>query len=85
MLHSQVIIKEGIVEFSKIQRAAKIITTDGEEGFRRAATLVGEDIALGMLVVHLRHSLNPVKHWPEPVNLEMAIHTILTGKGIFTG
>ncbi len=64
-----------------IQRAAKVIVEDGTEGFHTASSIVGRDMAVAMLAVHIRHMLNGTS-WPEPRDTNANVELHLREAGI---
>ncbi len=59
----------------KIFQAVKLIEEDGIEGFHSAAKLAGNDVALALIITHLRRSMGSMKTYPagsEGLNIEVA-------------
>lgn len=53
-----------IEHISRLHEAAKVIEEDGIEGVRTATTIAGEEVALALLIAHLRRGLGS-EAWPS--------------------
>jgi ribA/ribD-fused uncharacterized protein len=62
-----------MMSLQKLQDAAKLFEIDGVDGFRKAETLIGTDIALALLVAHLRQRAGSMATFaPDPsINAEV--------------
>lgn len=54
-----------MLDIEQLHAAASIIRADGVDGIQSATRLVGHDVAMGMLVLHLRQAYNPEGGWPD--------------------
>lgn len=65
-----------------MNEAAKIIRSEGAYGFERAKRYVGHEVALGMLVLHLRGALNVRHGWPDADDTEERVMSVLRRRRI---
>lgn len=64
-------------KLSQWHLAAKYIEVDGAEGVQSATRVVGEEIALALLVAHLRRSLGSTDSYPARPGIEEETNAIL--------
>lgn len=64
-------------QVSKYHAAAKLIETDGVNGYRACAARYGTEIANTLIVAFLRRCENPNQQWPEPGDTEEKVNAIL--------
>lgn len=62
--------------------AAKIIETDGADGYWTCRQRFGQEVADILLVAFLRRAFNPLGHYPEPDDLEKQVNEFLAAKGL---
>jgi hypothetical protein len=67
----------------RAHQAARIIETDGIEGYRTCTERFGADVANALLVLFLRISHNPEGRYPSPDNLREKVNAVLTKAGIY--
>ncbi|MFA5358649.1 MAG: hypothetical protein WC310_02385 [Patescibacteria group bacterium] len=60
-----------------LQRAAKILETDGIKGINMVIEIIGKDMAVAMLVMHLRYNLGSGDHCPDEERISAAVTEIL--------
>ena len=70
--------------FEQLHSAAKIIRADGVEGIQSASSLVGRDVALGMLILFLREIHNENRGWPDLEDTEEKVNEILQQEGLLS-
>ena len=61
-------------KFDDIQAAAKFIEQDGAEGLQSATRLVGEEVAMAIMVTVLRDSLGARKTYPSDPEVNEAVY-----------
>jgi len=66
----------------KMMEAAKAIEADGVDGFETATKIVGRDIAVGMLIVHLRANFGGRNSQPAKPSIDGAVYRSLDSEGI---
>ena len=66
----------------KFHKAAKIIRSDGVEGYRIAVDLVGQSVAKGMLVIYLHGQANTEGGCPDKDDTEEKVNKILKDNNI---
>jgi len=71
----------GLVD--EIHAAAKIIRADGTDGFQSATRIVGQDMALAMLIVHLRESHN-IGRFPDAEDTTERVNDLLKRERVST-
>ncbi|GEM_PF-2177117 len=69
-------------DFARANAAAKLIATDGIDGYHTTATHFGEPVANALLVAHLRRIFNPGDRYPEPAGLAARIKNLLRSQGL---
>lgn len=62
--------------------AAKLIETDGVNGYRTCCERFGKKTANQLIIAYLRLTFNPEKQWPAPENLEEQVNNTLITEGI---
>ena len=70
-----------MVTIEQLHEAAKIIRADAEEGIQSATAIVGRDVALGMLVIFIRHSING-ERFPDADDTTEQVNEILRRSSI---
>ncbi len=66
----------------EIQAAAKLIEADGDQGFWTTSQLYGEEIAIVLLVAHLRRSYGSMETHPASPEIERRVNDHLKEIGI---
>lgn len=61
----------------ELQAAAKIIESDAAGGIQLAIRIVGEDVAIAMLVLYLRISSGSTKSWPADPLIDNRVQDLL--------
>ena len=62
--------------------AAKIIETDGFEGYQTCTRKYGPQVAQLLLVAWLRSTYNPERRWPEPEDLKDRVNRALADQHV---
>lgn len=57
--------------------AAKAIESDGTEGFRKAINFVGTEVALALLLAHLRRNHGSMQGWPADPSIDTKVNKVL--------
>ncbi len=65
----------------QMHAAAKIIRADAADGFQSASALVGSDVALGMLIVFIRHQING-EAFPDQEGTTETVNNFLKDHGL---
>ena len=61
----------------RLHRAAKMIETDGSEAFHAVTDLFGEEVALALLVAHIRRSVGSTYSFPPRDDVETRTNATL--------
>ncbi len=67
---------------TKLHNAAKIIEVDGDEGVQAATRVAGEEVAIALLIAHLRRASGSMETYPPNPNIELQVNRLLEGKGL---
>ncbi|MFZ2167467.1 MAG: NADAR family protein [Minisyncoccia bacterium] len=62
----------------KYQFAAEAIESDGIEGFKKAEEMTGTEVALALLVAHLRRQFGSVGSWPADPDIIPKVNGLLS-------
>jgi hypothetical protein len=69
---------------AKLHAAAKMIEVDGVEGIQSATRLAGEDIAMALLITHLRRERG-ADRYPPPKDVEVTVNEFLSQRRLLLG
>ena len=67
---------------AQMHRAARVIKTEGIKGVHTAVEFVGPEAAVGLLMMHLRTSLESAVIYRTPSDLDEQINRILQSEKI---
>ena len=63
-----------------LHAAAKMLETDGTEGFRSAVKLVGNDVALTLLIAQMRCRYGSIDTYPANPEIDGKVNEFLEGE-----
>lgn len=70
-------------KLAELHVAAKKIEVDGFEAFRTASEIVGEEVALALLVTHLRRAFGSMETYPPEPEIEEEVNIALFKLGFW--
>lgn len=66
----------------EMQDAAKMIEVDADEAFRTVTERYGEDVAMLLLIAHLRRSYGAMDRYPPDPAINRKVEDFLRYKGV---
>ncbi|MBM3272253.1 hypothetical protein FJY94_03185 [Candidatus Kaiserbacteria bacterium] len=66
----------------RLHAAATKIEVDGIEAIRTVTTMVGEEVAVALLIAHLRRSLGSTQKYPPDPTIRTRVDTLLRTEGL---
>ncbi len=71
-----------MTSLDRLHAAARYIETDGDEGFQTASNVVGPDIAMALLIAHLRRGLGSMESFPPDEAIDGRVNEMLAAKAL---